>query len=157
MLFHFLEKKLQVKKKKRFAWHQELFIILLHWQRKFTFSKLWILLSGYHFCLIQTCLGTCLKGSPIYSFRASLTYDLFVHVPRVLNVMHYIQMLDDFNFSLSIHAMCWMILFFPSHSCHVLIKQVWYLVFLLELDSSAPPRVFFFLSFFPFPPPIFVM
>jgi len=34
-----------------------------------------------------------------------------------------------------------MILFFPLHSFHVLIKQVWYLVFLLELDSSAPPRV----------------
>lgn len=93
---------------------------------------MWILLSGYHFCLIQTCLGTCLKGSPIYSFRTCLKYDLFVHVPRVLNVMIYIQMLVDF--------------FFPHHSCHVLIKQVWYLVFFLELDSSAPPRGVFFSS-----------
>ncbi len=33
-----------------------------------------------------------------------------------------------------------MILISPLHSFHVLIKQVWYPVFLLELDSSAPPR-----------------
>jgi hypothetical protein len=51
------------------------------------------------FCLIQTCVGICWKGSPIYSFRACLKDDLFVHVPRVLNVMIYIQMLDDLNFS----------------------------------------------------------